>query len=172
MYGWSRGVDQVVLVAVHADRPHLTGCTGLRRGLEGAEARTAGGRVDDVSACLVHAGRDLLGLVRGVEAGEVRRLGQVGHVDDDVGVDGLGPGGEAGLELLDQFGLHAADEADVVGLGLERRGGADEERALLLGEHQGGDVRLVDDRVDDREVGVGVAPERPRRACRRTGSRR
>ena len=75
------------------------------------------------------------------------------------GLDRLGAGVEARLELLDQLGVDAADEADVVGLGLQRRRDAGEERALLLGEEQAGDVvsaDLGDRRVDDREGGVRV----------------
>jgi hypothetical protein len=37
------------------------------------------------------------------------------HVDGGVGVDLFDTGDEAGLELLDQLGLDAADEADVAG---------------------------------------------------------
>ena len=68
----------------------------------------------------------------------VKSGGWVMYCDEDldVRVDGLRAGDEAGLELLDQVGLDAADEADRAGLGLQRGGGADEERALLLGEHQ------------------------------------
>ena len=63
--------------------------------------------------------------------------------DLDVGVDGLGAGDVAGLELLDQVVLDATDEADRAGLALQRGGGADEERALLLGERSDGDVRAA-----------------------------
>ena len=53
----------------------------------------------------------------------------------------------------------ATDEADVVGLRLEGRRGADEEGALLLGEGQLGDVgagRVGRGVVDDGELDVGV----------------
>ncbi len=63
--------------------------------------------------------------------------------------------GVAGLELLDEFVLDATDEADGAGLALQRRGGTDEERALLLGEDERRHVVGFDDRVDDGEVGVG-----------------
>ena len=113
--------------------------------------------VDDVRAVVVHALGRGLALGRVTEAGEVRHLGEVGDVDLDVGVDRLGTGDVAGLELLDQRGLDAADEADVVVLGLQRRSGTDQERALLLGEDQAGDVvGLHAGVVDDREVDVGV----------------
>ena len=72
------------------------------------------------------------------------------------GFDGRGAGDEAGLELLDQVVLDATDEADRAGLGLERSSGADQERALLLGEHQRRHVGQVDDGVDDREARVGI----------------
>ena len=59
-------------------------------------------------------------------------------VDLDVGVDRLGAGDVAGLELLDQAdAADAADETDRAGGRLQRRGGADEERALLLGRTPG-----------------------------------
>jgi hypothetical protein len=114
--------------------------------------------VDDVGAVVEHALRRGLALGGVTEAGEVRRLGQVDRVDDDVGVDLLGTGLVAGLELLDQGHLDAADEADVARLGLQGRRRADQERALLLGEGQAGDVRDVGQAgvVDDREVDVGV----------------
>ena len=48
------------------------------------------------------------------------------------------------------------DEADVAGLALQRRCGADQERTFVLGEHQAANVRGVNHRVDDRERGVGV----------------
>ena len=51
------------------------------------------------------------------------------------GLTHCGAGHEPGLELLDQVVRHAADEAELAALGLQRGGGADEERALLLGEH-------------------------------------
>ena len=54
------------------------------------------------------------------------------------GSTALTPGVEAGLELLDQRHVHAADEADVLGLGLQRGRDADEVGALLLGEGQVG----------------------------------
>ena len=78
---------------------------------------------------------------------------------DDGGVDRLGAGHVARLELLDEVGVDAADEADVVGLRLQGGGRADEEGALLLGEGDLGDVgagRVGRRVVDDRELDVGV----------------
>ncbi len=75
-------------------------------------------------------------------------------------VDGLDAGDVAGLELLDQRAVDATDEADLVGLGGEGRGDADEERALVLGEAEVGDVvvGLVVgvEPVDHREADVRV----------------
>ena len=119
----------------------IASAAGLGRRLEDAATGTTSSVVDDVRAVLVHALGGGLALGRVTEAGEVRRLGQVLDLDLDVRVDRLGAGLVAGLELLDQRDLDATHEADVAGLGLECRGRADQERALLLGEHQAGDVR-------------------------------
>jgi hypothetical protein len=124
---------------------------------EHASTRAAGRLVDDVGAALVHALGGRLALVDRVEAREVRRLGEVLDVDDDVGVDRLGAGLVARLELLDEVGVDAADEADVVRLGLEGRRRADEVRALLLGEGDLVDVRagrVGRGVVDDGELDV------------------
>ena len=98
----------------------------------------------------------------------------VGDVLDehlDVGVDALGAGHEAGLELLDQLVGHAADEAELAALGLQRGGGADEERALLLGEHDVVHVVGLDDGVDEQEVRVGVGGRRLGDRVATTGTR-
>src|SRR3954454_12917764 len=155
-----RVADRLVLVGVDADG---TGVGGLGR-LEDADAGAAGRRVDDVSALVVHALGDDLTLGRVVEAGEVTGGRDVLDVDGDVGLGRLGAGHVAGLEGLDQRGLDAADEADVVGRGLQRRGHAAEERALVGGELQAGDVAGTERLavgvqragVDDRELGVRV----------------
>ena len=87
-------------------------------------------------------------------------------VDLDVRVDRLDAGLVAGLELLDQVVVDAADEADVVGLGLQGGRDTDEEGALLLGEGEVGDVVVGAcvgvEAVDDRELDVGVVWARPR----------
>ena len=59
------------------------------------------------------------------------------------------------LEGGDQRNVHAADEAHFPGLG--RLGGddADQERAFLGLEHHRLHVGLVDDHVDDAELGLG-----------------
>src|SRR3954454_21183578 len=155
-----RVADGLVLVGVDADG---TGVGGLGR-LEDADAGAAGRRVDDVSALVVHALGDDLALGRVVEAGEVTGGRDVLDVDGDVGLGRLGTGHVARLEGLDQRGLDAADEADVVGRGLQRRGHAAEERALVGGELQAGDVAGTERLAvgvqraggDDRELGVRV----------------
>ena len=82
------------------------------RGLEDAGAGAAGGRVDDVRAGVEHALGGRLALGRVVEAGAVRRLGQVLAWTLTFGLAALTPGLEAGLELVDQRHVDAADEAD------------------------------------------------------------
>ncbi len=62
MYGCSSARHQVVLVGVDADAPHLAGLAGFGCRLECAEARSAGGGVDDVSAGFVLGGGDSLPL--------------------------------------------------------------------------------------------------------------
>jgi hypothetical protein len=59
-------------------------------------------------------------------------------------------------ELADQRNVHAADEADRAGLGCLGGHHADEVGAFLLLVDHRTDVRLVDDHVDDREIGVGI----------------
>ena len=125
-----------VLVAVDADRPRV----GLDGGLDGARTRTAGGGVDDVGAVGVPAVGDFLGLVGRAPRGVVTGGAEVLDLDLDVGVDVLRASGVAGLELLDEVDLLATDEADVAGLALQRGGGTDEERALVLGEAEERDV--------------------------------
>ena len=58
-------------------------------------------------------------------------------------------------EFADQRDVHAADEADLLGLRRHRGEHADEVGALLLLEHDRADVRLVDDHVDDGELVSG-----------------
>src|SRR4051812_16694876 len=126
------GRRRQVLVGVDADGQALGGL----RGLEHTEAGAAGSVEDHVGAAVELALGSGLALARVVEAGEVRRLGEVGRLDLDVRVGRLGAGVEAGLELVDQRRVDATDEADRAGLRLERGRGADEEGALLLGEDQ------------------------------------
>src|SRR3954468_22847993 len=128
--------DGVVLVGVDADGPLL----GVDGGGEAAVERAAGRGVDDVRTVLVHRLRGDLGAVDVAEAGAAVAGGQALVVDLDAGVDGLGALLEAGPELRDQRALVAADEADVLALGLQRGSGADEEGALVLGEVLHGDV--------------------------------
>ena len=120
-------------------------------------ARAAGRVVDDVRAGLVHGLGDDLGLGGLEPALEVGRLGDVGVEDADVRIHGLHARLEAGVEPPDEIDVHAADEADGAGRGFQRRGGAHQERALVLGEDQPGEVLgAVGGAVDDAEVGVGV----------------
>ena len=86
-------------------------------GVEHTVAGRTGGVEDHVGAVVVHRRGGGLAAGRVVEAAEVGLL-DVLHVDLDVRVDGLDTGVVAGLELLDQVDVDAADEADVVGLGV------------------------------------------------------
>src|SRR5882757_1292130 len=139
----------LVLVGVDADGELVL----LLGRLEKATARTTGGVVHDVGAVVVLAFGDDLALGRVVEAGEVRRLRDVGGLHLDRRIHGLDAGLVAGLELLDQRLLHPADEADVVRLRRERRGDPDQEGALVLGEQQALEVRPLDAVVvDQREM--------------------
>ncbi len=152
-----RRLDRVVLVGVDTDRElRRLGRVRGRDRLEHALPRPAGRVVDDVGTPVeLPAGR-LVAAHRVVEAARVAGRGEVADVDLDVRGDRLRPRDVAGLELLDQRGLDAADEPDPAGLGLERRRGADQERPLLLGEDQRRDVGQVDLGVDDRELHGGV----------------
>src|SRR5690606_8153341 len=77
-----RRVGGVVLVGVDTARL----AAGLGGRLEDAATRATGRVVDDVRTVLVHALGRGLALGRVTEAGEVRRLGEVGDVDGDVRV--------------------------------------------------------------------------------------
>ena len=61
----------------------------------------------------------------------------------------------AALERRDEWHVHAADETDLTGLIGLRGDHANEKRALFGLEIHGLHVRLVDERVDDGELGVG-----------------
>ena len=70
---------------------------------------------------------------------------------------GIGLGGLHALriaagELADQRNVHAADEADLAGLGGHAGQHADEVGAFMLLEHDGLHVRQVDHHVDDGEL--------------------
>ena len=79
-----------------------------------------------------------------------------GHVGEHfvLGVDVFDALRIAAAEGGDQRNVHAADEADLAGLGGLRRDHADEERAFLGLEHDRLNVGLVDDHVDDAELGL------------------
>ena len=132
--------------------------SALDSGFDGALTRTASGGVDDVGAVGVPAVGDFLGLVGRGPGGVVTLWSEVLHADFDVGVDVLGTSGVAGLEALDESAFLAADEADDTGLALESGGSTDQERALLLGEAEEGDVArgAGDEAVDDGVAGLGV----------------
>src|SRR3954467_3164898 len=127
----------VVLARVHADGP---GALDAGDGLDRAVAGGAGRGVDHVDAVVELAGRGFLALVGAGEAGGVRAVGQVLGVDLHLRVGVVDALREARLELLDQRDIHTADEADVVLLGLQRRGDTGEVGALLLGERDAVDV--------------------------------
>ena len=123
------------------------------RGLEHALAGRARRRVDDVRPAVDLRLGELAAFDRVVPGGG-RGAGHVG--DDFVAalriLDALGI---AAFEGRDQRNIHAADETDLAGLGRLSRDHAHQERAFLRFEHHGLDVGLVDDRVDDRKLGVG-----------------
>ena len=150
MYSCTAGSDGVVLVGVDADGPDLgPGSVALHRWPPRIDQhRSPSGVVDDVGATVVHRQGDVTGLVRSVEAVEVGSGGDVLGDDLDVGVDCSSSGHEASLEPLDQTtdAANAADEPDGSGRRLEGGRGADQERSLLLGEHETGDVVAVGSR--------------------------
>ncbi len=129
---------------------------GFLSGLDDAVASAAGGVEDDVAAVGVHLGSGGLALGGVAEAlevldvdGDVLALGLVGVLD---------AGLIAPLELVDDDGLHAADEADLAGLGGHSGDVADQEGRLLGAEDDAGDVvrGVLVGVVDDSEVDVGV----------------
>src|SRR5262245_61513817 len=142
------GVD-VVLVRVHADRELAL----VLRGLEHAEAGGARGGVDHVGAAVELAPRQLAA-AGGVAPGGGRGPGHV-LVDLDRLVDVVRALLVSERELPDQRDVHAADEADLPGLGRHRRRHPDQERALVLLEHDRLHVGQRDHRIDDRELDRG-----------------
>src|SRR6266446_6441515 len=138
---------EVVLVRVDADG-ELALVLG---GLQHAEAGGAGSRVDDVGAAIELAAGQLAPARRIVPGG---RRG-AGHVleDLDPGIDVPRALLVAERELADQRNVHAADEPDLAALAGHGRGHADQERSLVLLEHDRLHVGQVDHAVDDRELG-------------------
>ena len=138
----------VVLVRVDADgEPAL-----VLRGLQHAEPGGARRRVDDVGAAIELAPRQLAA-ARGIVPGRGRRAGHVLE-DLDLRIDVPGAFFVAERESANQWDVHAADEPDLAGLRRHRRGHADQERALVLLEHDRLDVGQLDDRVHDGELEV------------------
>mmetsp|Transcript_26286 Transcript_26286/g.62295 ORF Transcript_26286/g.62295 Transcript_26286/m.62295 type:complete len:225 (+) Transcript_26286:421-1095(+) len=139
----------MVLVAVHADG-QLAGVLGR---LVDAHAGAAGRGEDDVRAL------GELGLGQFTAAGRVIPGGRGGarHVREhlDLGVGRLGALLVAALEFADQRNVHAADEADLVGLGGQRGHRADQIAALMLLEQHRLHIGQVDLCIDDRELGLG-----------------
>ena len=120
---------QVVLVAVDADRQLAL----VGRRLQHAEAGGAGGGVDHVGALAELADRELAA-ARRVVPGRGRGAGVV-HDHLGIRVHVLDALLVAEGEVADQRDVHAADEADLAGLGGQRRRHADQEAALVLLEH-------------------------------------
>ncbi len=142
---------QVVLIGVHAHPIHVA---LVGRG-QRAQARGAGGGVDDVGARvdLLQAGDLALALVR-------ERSG-VGAEHADRGVVGLGAGLVAGQEGLDQRHVEAADEADGVALAHGRRHDAGQVGRLVGHEVIAQDIRrrwldAIVIVVDDGELHLGI----------------
>ena len=136
-----------VLVRVDADAE----LAGVSRRAQHADARAAGRVVDHVGAAVDLALGEFAALHRIVPG----RARGAGHVLEHLGVL-LGVFHAldvAAGELADERDVHAAHEADLAGLGSLGRQQTDQERALMLLEHDRLHVRLLDDGVDDRELG-------------------
>ena len=143
--------EKAILVRIDADAE----LAGVGRRLQHALPGRAGGGVDDVGAAVDLRLGEFAALDR-IVPGRGRRAGHVGeHFVLAVGsvFDALRI---SALEFRDQRDVHAADEADLAGLGCLRRDDADDERAFLLLEHDRLDIRQVDHVVDDAEVGLGI----------------
>ncbi len=143
--GEDRAGMQVVLVAVDADRE----LAAVLRRLQHAQARGARRRIDDIGAAIELAARQLAALGR-IVPGRRRRAGHVLE-DLDLRVGVFGALFVAEREFADQRNVHAADEADLAGLGGHRRRHADQEGALMLLVNHRLHVGQVDHRVDDGE---------------------
>ena len=120
---------QVVLVAVDADRQLAL----VGRRLQHAQAGGAGRGVDHVGT-LAELADGELAAARRVVPGRGRGAGVV-HDHLGVRVHVLDALLVAVGEVADQRDVHAADEADLAGLGGQRRRHADQEAALVLLEH-------------------------------------
>ena len=100
---------QAVLVGIDADAE----LAGIGRRLQHADAGAAGRGVDDVRALVDLRLGDFAALGRVVPG----RRRVAGHVLDHLGRAGrLGAADIAAAELADQRNVHAADEADLLGL--------------------------------------------------------
>ena len=64
--------------------------------------------------------------------------------------------GETGFKLAQERDVQSAEERDRLGLADARRERSRQERTVLLAERHRGNVRLIDDRVDDREMTLGM----------------
>src|SRR6185295_11403790 len=139
----------VVLVGVDPDRelPLVLGR------LEHAEPGGSGGGVDDVGAAVELAPGQLAAPRRVVPRGRRRAR----HVleDLDLRIDEPGALLVAESELADQRDVHAPDEPDLARLRGHGRRHPDEERALVLLEHDRLDIGQIHDRVDDGELDGG-----------------
>ena len=111
---------------------------------------------DDVRAVVVERRRGGLATRRVGERLLVGLVGQPLHLDGGLRVDLLDARLEAGGERVDDRTLDAAHEADLVGLGLQAGGDADQEGALLGREGEVGDVVTLGRAVDDRELELRV----------------
>jgi len=137
--------DVVELIGVDADHPERAFGRGqFRRGLQDSAPRATGGDVDHVHAAVVQTRRHRFGVVRFVVAavGGAPRVARFDEVDEDgdVGIGGRRTLLEPGSERLDEPLRIGADVTDLARLRLERGGGADQERTLLMGELNGDDV--------------------------------
>ena len=154
------GIDSLELIGVDPDRPQLPIRTGHVAGrFEQPDARLARGVEDDIGPLLVQVAGSLAPAERVFEtAAVVRAGGQVGRQDLDVGIHGPCSGLEARFERPDEVGVKTAEEADDAGLRFRGGRRPDQERTLLVGRREVGDVWCV---VRERQdvVGVRVRPD-------------
>src|SRR5262249_39078570 len=123
-------------------------------GVEHSQPRIAGGLEDHVRALLVLGVGQFASLARIVPS----RVGDADVIAQD-------PDGRiyvtraflvAGLEPVNQWDVHPADEADGAGFRGVSRDHPDQERSFVLLEHEAGDVRRIGYRVNHYEMELRI----------------